>query len=223
VKQDLLVGVLLLCCIRDASAQTASSRVELRTSAAAAVTVAAQGSGKDVCPYVCGTIGGANVGATFAIWERITSTFSLGAEFSTARMVHGTQTLVVSGGTLDMRTAHRNTIVSGLLGWSILSGRARVVGGIGAARRRTVRIGVFNGGFPSLPQGEPVPPHDWTIVVPATEGGFDVDALTVGRLTIAPSLRLHYIFDRDEPDSVVRVQAVSPLELTTGLSFRWSF
>jgi hypothetical protein len=112
-------------------------------------------------------------------------------------------------------------LVSGLVAWSPRStNRVRValIGGGGFAYRHAVRhiVAVHTG---SLPQRGPAPDirvslDDWK---PGLVGGADVPITVSPRVSILPTVRLHYIFDDDRDESGVVKRSVGALVARVGV------
>ena len=163
----------------------------------AAGIVSAQSEGQRDCPYLCGPLGGAGLGATFAAGRRVTSRLSIGMEVTFAGVISGPQQIRVSGGSLDVTAKHRDAVFSSIVSVSS-SGTNEVVTGAlvgtaGIVRRKTGRTGVRRSfSSPPAPFEEQL-----TDYVPAVGGGIDVLIHVRDRLSIAPLFRLHYFIDDD--------------------------
>jgi hypothetical protein len=159
--------------------------------------VTGQAAGRRDCPYLCGPLGGRGIGASLGLGVHGTDRLALVFEVARAARLEGRQH--VRAGNLDVLAQHRDTLVSSGISVSWPGGSDRVttttVALVGIAVRHTTRTGTTRSGVGGEPQ-----PYDRAIVdtVPHLGAGLGLTVWLTEHLSLVPSLRMHYLFDRDE-------------------------
>ena len=138
--------------------------------------------------------------------------------------LEGEQTRRVAGGSLELSTQHRDSLISGGLAVALtdpsLAVTAHGIALFGVSRRRTALAGLRRTSFPS----SAVPYEEALVdVVPVFGGGIDIVVRLRRRVALVPSLRAHLIGGDDTPDNQPPRRGVGSLVTTAALGVAIGF
>jgi hypothetical protein len=203
----------------------ASSGLRAQPLVGAAVGFSRQGAGDSDLPYLGPPFGGTSLTSMLMLDVPVAPTVSIGGEASIASSISGEQSARVAEGSAQFVSAHRDTIVSA----NVKVGtpfrgrlRAAVVGGVGAARRHTSRIGLVADPFSTRPAASPYA-ASLTTWVPAISGGGDAAVQVASKVAILATGRVHLLADKDRDHSGVVRRGVSSVVVRIGAGVQIAF
>jgi len=149
------------------------------------------------CQFACGLPRSAS-GVTLSVDYWLTPRVAISADASVGDLLRGRQQIRVPGGHLESETTHQDMIFAGTAQWSLRRNDSPIngvlVGGLGIVFRQTHRTGPFRVVDGTVNAGWP---GNVTDLVPGIVGGFEMPYRVYGRVSLVPSVRLHYLFDDD--------------------------
>ena len=209
--------------VADADAQVATARAE-SSWVGASVALGQQPKGQEECPNVCGPLGGAGIAAGLSVGVGVTPRYAGVFEVLFGPRLEGDQTFRRPGGQLALSTEHRDSFLTGGVALFLTEPQqpveARVVGLMGLAIRRTTRVGEERSFFPTRAS-----PYEDTVesVAPTVGGGLDLAVRAGRRISIVPSLRVHFILGDDTPDNQPPERGVGSVLLSAAVGIAIAF
>jgi len=128
------------------------------------------------------------------------------------------------GGPLQLSSGHRDSFLMGGVALSLTSSKTplevRVLGLVGAAIRRTTRVGAQQLSFPTRST-----PYEDTVnsVAPALAARLNLAVRTGGRISIVPSVAVHGVLEDDTPANQPPTRAVGSVLLSAAVGIAIDF
>jgi hypothetical protein len=193
----LLITTILLC-----GGLTSVCAAQSPVTLAMTIGLSTQGAGDNDQPYFGPSLRGSSVAGALFADAQLRPRVGIGAELSLSDAIRGRQQQRVVGGTNDLRTRHRDTMLSGVFKYQlpeVWRVSLAAVGGAGPAWRHTARIGTFRADVASL-SGPLEVEQTLSDVVFSTTVGFDLSMRFTPRAALIWAGRYHFLRDHDRDD-----------------------